>query len=147
MVPYPSFPLIRVLYPSPPWGAGLLFHWGSGSWLVMYANPFSNHFAHLLRCLFASPLRLRRGGGCGSLHFKLVHFNPMFFVVFDPSTLTAPSGVAGGVAKRGGGYKPLAVCPPHCLSTPQKKGVPAGFLQKFIKPYNTMFRPDSLFTP
>ena len=46
------------------------------------------------------PFVWERGGVC---HYKLVHFNPMFFVVFDPSTLTAPSGVAGGVAKRGGG--------------------------------------------
>ena len=79
-------------------------------------------------------------------HFKLVHFNPMFFVAFDPSTLTAPSGVAGGVAKRGGGYKPLAVCPPHCLSTPPKKGVPAGFLQKFIKPYIPLFSDREMIT-
>jgi len=114
----PSFPLLRVLYPSPPRGAGLLSHWGSGSWLVVYAHPSSNHFAHFLY-MFLWGVK-----GCASPS-PPVRFKSLYMASLSP---LPPSRRGRGRGEKGGGcvgHLKLAhldssvLCdvrppPPHC---------------------------------
>ena len=85
----------------PPLGGGYYFTGDnlSCSWLVIHANPFSNHFAHFLRCLCFPPSSGKGGGGGVTLILSTLipsPWAPMFFVMFAPSPLTALQGGGRG---------------------------------------------------
>ena len=55
-------------------------------------------------------------------------------------------GWQGAWLKGGGGINPWQSAPHIVSPPPQKKGVPAGFLQKFIKPYIPLFSDREMIT-